>query len=477
MPVYGVTQAGATDLQGTALANYLNIPTSMVAQTNGWVTFVDPTNHLAVPTAPVTDPSIISNLLSTTQNLYPAIPIEVRAIDFAALANLPVLDDNSALGSASNALSSSGLTPQFGTPVVGHTRFTAFYTNDAGTVISNTQHLDTLVSYHFSLPGGYPLIGPGAQVQVAFGPAGNVTRLLYAARQLTPGPLVQIISAAEAGSRAAALFPADAQISVQLVYWAPPLWSWQNPLPTWQPNTLIPWYACRASVNLTDPATGLVSPVTLKTRLIPATDNPEFVPSLNLAASGTTQVVASVSVTGGKPPYTYLWAGSDPRVSANTSPSISYTPTRRLAPPALAFTIAGGNAATIAWPYPSTGFVLESATDLVSGGWSAFTGRVQTDNDLNSVSVNLQGQSTFFRLSLASPTLAATDTVGVNVTDANGVSANGSQTLPVQAVPDRPEYPGPPRISYGTESPNEPSFAVDRIGWQNGMGITGGGGG
>jgi hypothetical protein len=188
-------------------------------------------------------------------------------------------------------------------------------------------------------------------------------------------------------------------------------------------------------------------------------------------------VVSSVSVAGGKPPYTYLWAGSDASVSANTGPSISYTPTRRLAPPALALSVSSGNAATISWPYPSTGFALESATDLASGTWSAFTGSVQTSNDLNSVSVDLQGQNTFYRLRLASQTLAAIDTVGVSVTDANGVSANGSQVIPVQVIPDRPAYPGPPRISYGTESPNEPSFAVDRIGWQNGMRIPGGGGG
>jgi Family of unknown function (DUF6345) len=36
---------------------------------------------------------------------------------------------------------------------------------------------------------------------------------------------------------------------------------------------------------------------------------------------------------------------------------------------------------------------------------------------------------------------------------------------------------GGPSASYGTESPREPDFAVDRVGWQNGMATPGAGGG
>lgn len=54
--------------------------------------------------------------------------------------------------------------------------------------------LDTQVSYRFTIDG-YPLVGPGAQIQTSFGAEGNVTRLVHATRTLEPGPSVAIIDA------------------------------------------------------------------------------------------------------------------------------------------------------------------------------------------------------------------------------------------------------------------------------------------
>jgi hypothetical protein len=59
----------------------------------------------------------------------------------------------------------------------------------------NSAFLDTRVKYQFSTPGaaapGYPIIGPGAQVQVAHGTTGEVTRLhdqfLQEAQNITSG--------------------------------------------------------------------------------------------------------------------------------------------------------------------------------------------------------------------------------------------------------------------------------------------------
>jgi hypothetical protein len=475
LPVYTVTETGATATQGAMLSDLLGLPLGLVERTNGLVTFIDPTNHLAVPSVPVTDPLIVSNLLALTRNLYPDIPIRFQAIDFNALANLQVMDGGAAMSVFSNALSAAGLIPQFGTPVVSHTRFIAYYTNSSGVLISNNNYLDTVVNYQFVLPGGYPLVGPGAKVQAAFGPGGRITRLMYSCRQLVPGTQVQIISAADAATRAAALFPPTAQVNLQLVYWAPPLVSWRNPGSASTVMTLLPFYSCSGSMTVTNPDTGQTTPVTLKTRLMRATDNIDFVPSVNLSAQGTTQVVASVSVIGGRGPYEFLWTGSDSGVSSNTGPSVSYTATRRVAPPVLSFAPSAGGGVTLTWPYPSPGFLLELSSDLAYPSWTPFTGQVITINALNVATVGPQPGRTFFRLTLNTQTTAVTDTVGVTVVDANGVSASGSATIPVQIIHDRAPYSGPPKVCYGTESPNEPSFAVDRIGWQKGMALPGGG--
>jgi hypothetical protein len=63
-------------------------------------------------------------------------------------------------------------------------------------------------------------------------------------------------------------------------------------------------------------------------RLISATDDFRFVPSVTLAASAPQRslVEARASVTGGTPPYTYLWAGSNAEHFSFTGNSISYVP-------------------------------------------------------------------------------------------------------------------------------------------------------
>ena len=227
------------------------------------VSFIDPTNYVAVPTTPVTNPTVVSNLVAQTVNQYPAIPISVEAINLTALSNLTVLADNSALNSAYSALGSSGLTPQFGTQAVDHAVLTVFYTNDSNIVISNSRPLDTAVIYQFEDPNGYPLVGPGAQVQVNYGATGNVTRLIYAARQLTPGPSVQLMSASQASNRVASLFPPNAHVNLQVVYYCPLFSPTPQcpscPPPPWNPTNIIPWYVFNGTINTTNPRSSKVS--------------------------------------------------------------------------------------------------------------------------------------------------------------------------------------------------------------------------
>src|SRR5436190_7666811 len=163
LPVYSVTQTGATATQARSLADSLGIPPSSYSVSNGMITYLNPI-FMDVPSTSVTDPSGGSNLVNQTVNKYPAIPIRLEAVDMAGLSNRTVLGSNAAVSLANAALANAGLTPASATPVVTHTFLTAFFTNDAGGVVSGSNYLDTHVSYQTTL-SGVPLIGPGAQVQ------------------------------------------------------------------------------------------------------------------------------------------------------------------------------------------------------------------------------------------------------------------------------------------------------------------------
>ncbi|HVM47835.1 MAG TPA: S8 family serine peptidase [Candidatus Acidoferrum sp.] len=469
LPIYRVVQYGASPAQATALAQAMGLDTNVVLNTslsNGVVSFIDPTNYVSVPTAAVTDQGAISNLLAYTPNPYPAIPIRFEQINFGAFSNLTVLGTNAALSSAAAALASANLVPQLGTPTVAHSTLTACYTNDTGGVVSNSAYLDTQVNYQFSVGAGYPLVGPGAQVQVAYGPTGNVTRLVYAAPVLTPGPSVQIIPSSVASNRLANLLDPTGLlrpvINPTLVYHVPWPWPWPPCLtcpPEGATNFVLPWYEATATVTVTNPADSTVSTLNLMPALIPATDDPNYVATAVLSAStiGSTQVVASVSVSGGQPPYTYSWHGSAPSVSSMTGPNILYTPVVRASPPPLSIAPGSGGFVTISWPDPSTGFVLESAPRLIGSTWTQVSGPVQTNSGMQSMTVNMNGNAAqFFRMRYVSQ--ATTETVGVTVTDANGVSVQVNQNLTVVPKPVPPG--GAVGDSWAIEDPWTPGIAA-----------------
>src|ERR1035438_8266736 len=129
LPVYQVMQSGVIPAQASALANSLGIPAGSFLFTNKEVLFIDPANFSTVPTMPVTDLAVISNLLAQTPNKVPGIPIKFEQLDFGALSSLTVLSSNAAVSSFANAMASVGLTPQSATPVVTHTLLIANYTN------------------------------------------------------------------------------------------------------------------------------------------------------------------------------------------------------------------------------------------------------------------------------------------------------------------------------------------------------------
>ncbi len=66
--------------------------------------------------------------------------------------------------------------------------------------------------------------------------------------------------------------------------------------------------------------------------------------------------------------------------------------------PALSIARAGANGVFVSWPAPSTGFVLEQNTALVSAGWTTVTDVPAVVNGENQVTVSAPGGSRFYRL-------------------------------------------------------------------------------
>lgn len=127
-------------------------------------------------------------------------------------------------------------------------------------------------------------------------------------------------------------------------------------------------------------------------------------------------VLGHVSVTGGRPPYIYVWGGSNPNASHDTGDMTIYRPVTRL------------------------------TEELVQ----------------------MYGFS-----------LQRNEVVTVTVIDANGIAVSAEVTVPVVLVTNNAKnhkkVPGP---SYGCESPADPGeWTSDRVGWQKGMGVPGSGAG
>jgi hypothetical protein len=163
--------------------------------------------------------------------------------------------------------------------------------------------IDTHVNYSFAI-GGTPLVGPGAQVNVAFSPEGNVTQLLYSTHGLAAGTEMPVLPADMASEKCQELYggPDSSPVKPTLAYYAPPL--------STGANFVLPHFDCNAGALGQDGATPLQ-------QLVPALDDPRFVPKLFLEAISPDgkSIAAELSVTGGRAPYSVQWTSSNADLS------------------------------------------------------------------------------------------------------------------------------------------------------------------
>ena len=420
LPVYEVTQAGASGSQVKALCESLGLPGGKVSSVGGVVSYMDSAGNLAIPTRAVTDSAQLEKLKAASRDEMADPSVRFDALDFDGVRKLRVLDSASALKAASAAFAAAGLPLGSATPVAGNTVLSASYTDDSGATVSVEQKIDTRVGYTFSGRNGIPFTGPGARLQVTYDAKGRVTQLYYAWREVKEGREVAIIPEADARYRISKLLPPGARIEMRLVYWCPPFVNVGRNGEALSPATIIPWYSYTGTTETKDPSTGGVTKRTTKERLIPATDDLRYVPMINrldVSGSGSTQVSGSIGINGGRPAYTVVWTGSNPEVFGNRSREYGYVPLARAVPP--------------------------------EGG--AFA---------------------------PDETVPSNETVSVTAIDANGVATLASLTVPVLARPivheKHGESHGEP--TYGCESPGEPEeWTQERVGWQLGMSNPGAG--
>lgn len=252
-----------------------------------------------------------------------------QGFDFGAIGALEVLSDDEALSKMDGCLKETNLLPDGDAPRVGHSRFEAV--SKEGETLADVS-IDTQISYRMTTPDGEPLVGPGAEVKVVFGPDGTVTQLVYANRILEKVGEVPVLPTAEAAQLAAAHYldtdvglitlqdgctaPLRAQsgnlqtlcLESELVYYAPPL--------DLNVETIVPHYLFEGSLTIGD------EDVQVRKLLLPAVqDAPQL--ELSVTSAGST-VSAQVTVQGGTAPYSYEWSSSSTTLEETNASSISY---------------------------------------------------------------------------------------------------------------------------------------------------------
>jgi len=421
LPVYKVLKEGFTASEGEALAKRLGVSEPKLSGTKaGVVEYVDTSRYLAWPKEAATDTVLKSEHMlratKATRIKDSARPVSPTLLNIRSLASLHAFDEKRALATVADAFDKSGMAPQFGQATVGHHQLSLYSKDGAKKLSEGEVALDTEVTYRFTESNGYPVFGPGAQAQVSFDASGQVSRVYLAARKLAPEGSVDIIPQKEAEELISQLLPPKAKVSSRLVYYAPPLSTAGDASPV---VTLIPWYAYYGTISIRDPKSGVTREIKTRIGFIPATRDFKFVPRIKLEASGRTEVQASATVEGGRPPYRFVWGGSNAEVSRMQTAAIRYVP------------------------------------------------QFRADRAL---------------LSDAHLRPERNERISVTVIDANGVRVSASQSLAVQATPTFPQSVsilaarGATMPTFGSENPGTPLHWVPaQVAWNQEMGSAGAG--
>jgi hypothetical protein len=421
LPVYVVTGElpGANLI--TRLHAQLRFPLSGFRRPGGPLFYEDTSLNLRIITKPMDQRS--ARLLRAARLGFrkPQERSDYRIIDLEAMRRISPPDSTAALRLATRLFLQAGIPRHSVIHSVRHTIFSASYLDTSGRQIRFDSKLDTRIIYEFRDSAGYPFKGPGANMSVAVASGNRISQLTYAWRRLQRGPSVRIIPEDSAMTRIARLLPAGAEIHKEIIYWCPPVDSAPNAI---HPKVIIPWITYYGILSRKD-RQGRTYQTQTRTGMIPATDDPGYVPKvrLTLRNPASNPVSALATVEGGAAPYHYAWSGSGDTVSRAAGNKVVYNVYNAPQP-------------TISAPNPNA-----AATKIT-----------------RPIFVN--------------------ENLGITVTDANGISVSARTTVAVAPIPRSfflstviPDQP-----SYGVESPAEPSdWMLERTEWEKAMRDSNGG--
>ena len=302
LPLLKVQQAGITREQAEGLAGHFGIDPGLLGFENGALVFVDPARLHHVPTLPLNDPAL-ADALRRDSEVEPGGELQFETLDLPALRAITPVPAAVALDEVLIGLSRSGIELGQGEPQTSHSLFEIVDT--AGQLLLPAVQLDTRVSIQ-TYSGAVPIIGPGAQFSATLDPQGNATHLHVAARQVDPVEEVLLVTPEAAAARASTALGGRflPEGDVKLVYYAPPM-SEQNV------EVLVPHYDIGGILY------GSEGQQADKLRkLIPATEDPRYVPQVDLSALALGSLVqAQAAVNGGRPPYRFEWFSSSADLS------------------------------------------------------------------------------------------------------------------------------------------------------------------
>ncbi|MBN1148647.1 MAG: hypothetical protein JXA78_15415 [Anaerolineales bacterium] len=316
LPVYIVVQGGVDPEAARRLASLLELEDVLLDE-DGVLRYLDQERFAYVPTS----------ILGQGEPDEDGQATLLEAIDFEALRQVTVLDDQAALQKAEDALARAGLREFTGTPELAAVPYIDHSMLDWASVDGaevGSLALDTQVIYRFELEGA-PLIGPGAKAKLVFDSGGAVTHLYYTMRRLQRGENVPITPPSQGDELCAQALAAPGddpnlsmQISSLLVYYAP--------APHLESVRLIyPHYLCSATVSYVDERGG-EGQYQAKSVFVPAIAEGGLQVELNAAVEGG-WVRAQAEASGGAPPYSYAWSSATTALEPDTAlagPQVEY---------------------------------------------------------------------------------------------------------------------------------------------------------
>lgn len=300
--VLNVVAHGLTQEEAKRLAERLGIRSREgLLDKNGVMTFVDQKKYRYIPV----------KYLGIGRGDEDKLPVTYEALDFEAIKKIRTLPKRKAAYLFTKALKDTKLFPDgiLETSVnVANSRFEAF--NKRGQIIVEN-NIDTHVKLNNWFKE-FSIVGAGSNINVSYDSNAEVTQLRYAFRKLEPGKEVGIISEDEARDRCIKQnsdnddLEEHLDVTTHLVYYAP---SGKN-----RAKVLLPHYECNIIKFSED------NKVNLLKNLIPATEDPTYVPKIHLDAyAKENRVTAWVEIRGGAGKYKIAWSSSSTYLNSSAA--------------------------------------------------------------------------------------------------------------------------------------------------------------